>query len=125
MWKDMFRNIHYKLRGLRPTDTDTAYALISKLPATIRVSWKKENGAVIGEITTDDNTRLVTYAPNPIEFVEMVQDAVFTAYDIPVQYRVKYFANFYQPPEEELEKLFSGEKHSRMNLQKTLRTVNT
>lgn len=99
--------IKKRLEAIMPIDQETGIAYISKLPV-IKVAWEREDGAIVGFIETDDGKKFETYAKDPVQFIEMINDAVFTVYDIPHNYRHKFFHMYYKPEPEELTMLMEG-----------------
>ncbi len=61
-------------------------AYIHRLPGIVRVSWRKDGDDIVGHVTVDEKD-FFTQAKTPDELVVMVNDAVYTAYDIPDEYR--------------------------------------
>ncbi|MFH1427619.1 MAG: hypothetical protein ABIG60_03780 [Patescibacteria group bacterium] len=57
-------------------------ANLNKLPDKIEVSWFRDDKYIIGNIKTENN-EFVTQAISADEFVEMVNDTLMAAYDIP------------------------------------------
>jgi hypothetical protein len=88
-----------------------------KLPSKVAVSWERRNDLIIGEIVLDEKGDDVIYtqAKNANEFVKMVNDAVYVAYDLKPEY-IKYFHTkkecYKMPPQKEWEKLRNSEIHS-------------
>ncbi len=77
-----------------------------KLPKIVKVDWERfEDGFIVGKVSADD-FNFVTQGKNAKEFVRMVNDAIYTAYEIPPKYfyALGGFTTF-SPPEEELLKL--------------------
>ncbi|PIY96101.1 MAG: hypothetical protein COY66_05095 [Candidatus Kerfeldbacteria bacterium CG_4_10_14_0_8_um_filter_42_10] len=95
-------------RIFMPQDPEAFIAYLSKLPSSIQVKWIRDGKFIIGWISADDN-EFMTQGKNAEEFIEMVNDAVYTAYEIPDNYVTvinKYKA--YKPPIEEMKKLKDG-----------------
>jgi len=96
-------------------------AYIFKLPDAIQVAWFRDGKFIIGKVKVGDK-EFMTQALSGAEFIEMVNDAVFTVYDIPRHYAslVRSYRAF-TPSPEELKKLDDGTiKHSNLSIQKRL-----
>lgn len=80
-------------------------AYFCRLPDRINVKWKRDGEFIVGWIITDDN-EFMTQGRNAKDFIDMVNDAVYTVYDIPKDY-VDVISKFktYDPPPQEIEKL--------------------
>lgn len=105
-----------------PELTQEAFdAYIHRLPGTVHVSWKKDDDDIIGQVTVDEKDFL-TQAKTPDELVVMVNDAVYTAYDIPDEYRehLSQIRAYRPSPEawEQLKKL--DPNHSSLEFKKKL-----
>lgn len=84
-------------------------AYINKLPDSIQVQWKRDGVFIIGNIITDDFAFL-TQGKGADDFIDMVNDAVMTIYDIPDDYlKVVKKARSFTPKPEELSQLKNGE----------------
>lgn len=77
-------------------------AYFHKMPERIRVSWEKhDNGFIVATIQTDRG-EFYTQGRNPKELIEMVNDAIFTAYDVKEEYRPELSKHkFFKPTAEE------------------------
>ena len=105
--------IQYRLSLLKETlfgDREVAYEVLvcyqDKLPsANIQVSWKREGDYIVGTISIDDEV-YVTQARSAQEFVEMVNDTIYAAYEVPQKY-IRHLGGNYRlmPSKEEFEKL--------------------
>lgn len=60
-------------------------AYFQRLPDTIQVTWFRDSGYIVGKIKAGEN-EFVTQGKNAEDFIAMVNDAVMTVYDIPVEY---------------------------------------
>ncbi len=60
-------------------------AYYHKLPDQIEVRWFRDSGMIIGEVTAGDK-KFMTQGKDASDFVEMVNDAVYTVYEIPRDY---------------------------------------
>lgn len=77
-----------------------------KLPRHgVQVSWTRDGEFIVGEISVDGNT-FYTQGRTAQEFVEMVNDAIYAAYEIPMKYAKQLGGNYrLMPSTEEFEKL--------------------
>ena len=81
------------------------YAYVDRLPANIKVKWFRDGNFIVGEVNADGK-HFFTQGKNADDFLEMVNDAVITVFDVPNQYyNVVRQVRTYTPPAEELEKL--------------------
>ena len=83
-------------------------AYFQRLPEAIEVHWERDGDMIIGRVVIGEQ-EFYTQGRNPKNFIEMVNDAIYTLYDIPFEYieavsKVKAF----RPTKEELEKLYDG-----------------
>lgn len=83
-------------------------AYFHRLPDNIQVSWERDEGMIVGRVTIDGQ-EFYTQGKNPKDFIEMVNDALYTIYGIPFDYiedigKMKAF----RPTKEELKKLYDG-----------------
>jgi hypothetical protein len=60
-------------------------ANFNKLPKDIQVKWQRDGRFIIGEIS-DNSHKFMTQGIGAEDFVEMVNDAIYTAYDVPEDY---------------------------------------
>ncbi len=81
-----------------------------RLPNSIEVNWKKENGFIVGEIIDDKKNVFYTQGKNPKDFVMMVNDAIYTAYGIKKEYKapISNSEKFFIPNEDGWAKLSDG-----------------
>ena len=80
-------------------------AYFYRLPDDINVSWTRDGKFIVGSIT-DGGHMFLTQAKSGDEFIEMVNDAVYTFHDIPEDYRDAIRMNrAYNPNLEERKKL--------------------
>ncbi|MFH1047625.1 MAG: hypothetical protein V1738_04950 [Patescibacteria group bacterium] len=85
--------IRYKLHLAKQAlfgDGDIVYEVLShhkdNLPnSNVEVSWVRDGEYIVGEIKIG-NDSLMTQGRTAKEFVEMVNDTIYAAYDIPVKY---------------------------------------
>jgi len=84
-------------------------AYLHKLPSKIAVSWKREDGFIIGKISYGGYDPIYTQARNPKEFIRMVNDAVYISLDFKEEY-IEFFheSDLYPPTAEEWERLNDG-----------------
>jgi hypothetical protein len=81
-----------------------------RLPDSIEVDWKKEDGFIVGEIKDDKNNVFYTQGKDPKDFVMMVNDAIYTAYGIKKEYKAPLSSTdkYYMPNTEAWAKLSDG-----------------
>lgn len=92
-------------------------AYFNRLPAGITVRWEKDGQYIIGTINAEKN-EFMTQSKNPDDFVDMVNDAIYTVYNIPERYR--RHMKSYLPSGDELKKLGSSKiLNSTLNIRKT------
>lgn len=60
-------------------------AYFHRLPESVHVDWKRDGDMIIGKVVSDGK-EFSTQGRNPEEFIEMVNDALYTVYDIPFDY---------------------------------------
>lgn len=77
-----------------------------KLPTSdVQVSWTRDGEFIVGKINAGGYT-FYTQGRTAQEFVEMVNDATYAAYEVPVKYAKQLGGNYrLMPPESEFEKL--------------------
>lgn len=81
----------------------TAY--FHRLPDSIEVNWHREGKFIVGRVAADGK-KFMTQGLNVDEFVEMVNDAVITVFDIPEDYiNVINKSKAYLPTAEEYKRL--------------------
>jgi len=100
-------------------------AFSHSLPDGIKVSWKREGKFIIGKITDDDNI-YYAQAKSAKDFVEMVNDVIYSVYGIKLQYYKSLGENRYFPNDsEEFERLNNKAiKKSEISLAKRPQTQN-
>lgn len=92
-----------------------------KLPTNdVKVYWTRDGEFIIGEINVDGHV-LYTQARSAQEFVEMVNDAIYAVYEIPMKYAKQLGGNYrLMPPESEFQKLNNAAvKKSIMNFDRS------
>ena len=75
-----------KKKTFNPVFNEAALAYFHKLPDNIEVRWEKEGRFIVGWIKIEGEDVFMTQAKSAKEFVEMVNDAIYSVYKIPVQY---------------------------------------
>lgn len=77
-----------------------------KLPNTaVQVSWEKDGEYIVGKIHLG-NDYIMTQGRSATEFVEMVNDAIYAAYNVPVEYTQELGGSYrITPPEQEFKRL--------------------
>ena len=95
------------------------FAYFHRLPDKIQVKWNKKNGLIIG-VVSDGKKVYYTQGKNPDDFVNMVNDVVYTMYDIPEDYyETLSKCKAYIPNELERKKLgLESIRHSDISLKK-------
>ncbi|OGY45913.1 MAG: hypothetical protein A3J65_02035 [Candidatus Buchananbacteria bacterium RIFCSPHIGHO2_02_FULL_45_11b] len=80
-------------------------AYLNRLPAKIDVDWFRDGKFIIGRIDTGDK-KFLTQGLSVQDFIKMVNDSIYTVYDIPEEYADVFLKNFpYNPPLEARQKL--------------------
>ena len=74
------------------------------MPEKIAVKWFRDGDFIIGDIEADGYS-FKTQAKSAREFVEMVNDALFSVYKIPVKYFPYLENRKFQPTKEQFQKL--------------------
>ena len=99
----------FKEKILKPDLSQEAIeAYFYRLPDKVNVKWKRDGEFIVGWITTDDN-EFMTQGRDAKDFIDMVNDAVYTVYNIPKDYvDVILKSKAYNPPLQEMEKLYDG-----------------
>lgn len=77
---DNIKDLYYNFFA-RPCQ-EVVMANFNKLPDKIEITWFRDGEYIIGNIKTEDNTYM-TQAVSADEFVEMVNDTLLAAYEIP------------------------------------------
>ncbi len=85
-------------------DKEALEAYWHKLPEKIEIQWIRDGKFIIGRIEADGN-EFITQAISAAEFVEMVNDTVFAAYEIPIKYFEVLESRRFKPTKEDFEKL--------------------
>lgn len=119
-------NFLRKILLKEPIYPEVVTAYFHKLPKRIQVEWFRDSGLIIGRIVTDTNDEFFTQGRNPEEFVEMVNDAIYTAFDVKPEYSnvLRRSSRFYRPPADEWRKLNDGKiEKSAFGLEKQLATA--
>lgn len=75
-----------------------------KLPERLEVEWFRDGKFIVGRIKAD-GYEFMTQALSATEFVEMVNDALFAAYQIPKEYFEALGLRRFQPSKEEFIRL--------------------
>jgi|SRR3989344_2404688 len=97
-------------------------ACLNRLPMQISVEWFRDGKFIIGRVKAGDKDFL-TQGLSVQDFIKMVNDSIYTVYDIPEEYADVFLKNFsYDPPpkaRQELENLQI--KSSQINIAKERR----
>jgi hypothetical protein len=98
-------------------------AYFNRLPETIAVSWFRDEKFIIGTVEADD-VSFMTQAHTAKEFVEMVNDGLLAAFEIPVEYYAALTAKEFRPSADEFKKLNDGStKKSSLRFTKGMRAA--
>ncbi|MFA5187759.1 MAG: hypothetical protein WC460_00160 [Patescibacteria group bacterium] len=95
-------NIFSKFKA--PLYREAAEAYWNKLPQEIEVSWFRDGKYIIGQINAEGN-KFMTQGRNADEFIDMVNDAVFSVYEIPPEYFEILSPKKFTPKSNEYERL--------------------
>ena len=85
-------------------DKEAAIAYYNKLPDRIEVKWFRDDKFIIGEINAEGN-KFCTQALSAKEFIEMVNDGLFSMYNIPLKYFDILKDKEFYPSEEHFQEL--------------------
>lgn len=95
----------FKFLPQKKLSIEAFLAYYHRLPARIQVSWFRDGKMIVGEVS-DGKKRFMTQGKNADDFVDMVNDALMTIYDIPREYcEVISRSISFLPDSEEREKL--------------------
>lgn len=74
------------------------FAYYHKLPNKVQVSWTKDENMIVGKVVAGPY-EYFTQGKNTEDFIEMVNDSIYTVFDIPIEYQkeIKKFKT-YNPP---------------------------
>ncbi|MCX6746494.1 MAG: hypothetical protein NTX00_05825 [Candidatus Parcubacteria bacterium] len=104
----------------KPIYIEVAEAYWHKLPEEIEVKWFRDGEYIIGKITADGHD-FMTQGKDARDFIDMVNDAVFSVYEIPKQYFDVLNAKRFYPKQEALMKLNDNKiSFGEINLEKEL-----
>lgn len=81
--KTLFRSAVARLRG--PLSIEAIEAYYHKIPNSIQVSWERDGDMIVGTVKAG-NHEFYTQGKDADDFIEMVNDAVYTVYEIPFEY---------------------------------------
>lgn len=100
-------------------DREAFETYYNRLPEKIDIKWFRDGNFIIGDIKTEDH-HFKTQGVSVDNFIEMVNDSLYTVYNIPQDYlKALSKAKSYEPDALSLEKLNnSGVKQSEIILQK-------
>lgn len=114
----MFHFVRTRLFGPKLSQ-EAAEAYFYRLPKEIQVAWLRDGDFIVGKIKTTEH-EFMTQGHNADEFIDMVNDAILAAYDIPRDYLdLMRRAHAYTPTLQEHERLESQEvRESSFSLQK-------
>jgi hypothetical protein len=99
----------YRYLSFKPSLSQEAFvAYFHRLPDNIQVSWRRDGDMIVGQVIAGDK-EFYTQGRNADEFIEMVNDAIYTAYEIPFGYiDAVSSARAFRPKEDELRALYNG-----------------
>ena len=90
-------------------DVEVINAYLHKLPDRVAVSWKREEGFIIGEISFSGLDPIYAQAVSPKEFVRMVNDAIYISLDFkPAYIELFHQKDVYAPTPEQWKELNDG-----------------
>jgi len=117
------RNMFNKFYQQKPC-VEVIDSSFNKLPDEIEITWFRDDKFIIGEIVADGNTYM-TQALSAKEFVDMVNDTLFAAYEIPENcFSILKKNKKFEPTKEGFERLNNvAIKSSKMSFVKELQTV--
>lgn len=109
----LFKNFFFKPQIME----EAFWAYFHKLPAEIQVEWFRDGSFIIGKVIAGDK-EFMTQGRDAKDFVEMVNDAILTAFEIPEDYlEIVKKARIYKPSLGEINKLNDRNvSHSRIGL---------
>lgn len=80
-------------------------AYFFRLPEKVEVGWFRDGNYIVGKVKTDKK-EFMTQGVNPQDFIEMVNDAIYTVSNIPEDYiDILRKVKTYSPPPQEKKKL--------------------
>ncbi|OGH64626.1 MAG: hypothetical protein A2821_04190 [Candidatus Magasanikbacteria bacterium RIFCSPHIGHO2_01_FULL_41_23] len=98
-------------------------AYFNKLPKEIQVEWTRDGKFIVGKIMADGN-EFMTQGESAEEFVDMVNDALFSVYNIPISYFSLLESRKFKPTQKQFEQLGNVVyKKSQMSWQNELATA--
>jgi len=65
--------------------TEAFFAYFHRLPSKIQVDWFRDSNFIVGQIKAGDH-EFKTQGKDAKDFIRMVNDAVYTVFDIPKDY---------------------------------------
>jgi len=83
-YKYMFNTIKHFFTGPN-VEPEALKAYFYRLPDKISINWFRDGDFIIGKIKAGD-AEFMTQAKSADEFVEMINDTLFTVYEIPREY---------------------------------------
>ena len=115
----MLREIKQIFSHKTVLDRDAFKAYYDRLPEKIDIKWFRDGNFIIGDIKTEDH-HFKTQGVSGDDFIEMVNDSLYTVYDIPQDYlKALSKVKSYEPDALSLERLNnSGIKQSEIRLEK-------
>jgi len=120
----LLKNLSRFFRFQESLEPEAFYAYLNRLPEDISVAWRRDGGFIIGKIK-DGEVTYMTQGKSDQEFIEMVNDAVYTYHGVPIAYReIISKVRAYNPPVSDIALL--GDKkvsHSQIELRKEKQLV--
>ena len=84
---------------------ESYFAYLNKLPDKIQVDWFRDDGMIIGKIKAD-NVEFMTQGKNARDFIQMVNESLIIAFDVPDDYfDIIRKTKRYNPPDKVLREL--------------------
>jgi len=114
--------ISFFIKFFKPQLTrEQFYAYFDKLPNNIEVSWFRDGKFIIGRIDAE-GYKFMTQAISAKEFIEMVNDAILSIYEIPKEYFSSLEGKLFIPTDEEFQRLNNeAVRKSKMDFKKDVK----
>lgn len=83
-------------------------AYFYRLPDAIKVDWKRDGNFIVGHVKAGDK-EFDTQGENADDFIRMVNDAMYTVYEIPFDYIEEISKQkAFHPNQEDVRRLYDG-----------------
>jgi hypothetical protein len=117
--KDLFEKIRFIFKKRASLSSEAFEAYYNKLPEKIAIDWFRDGKFIIGNIYADGE-KFMTQGKSVDDFIEMVNDVIFSVYEIPKEYfPLLVQSRRYYPNEAQLKDLQNtGLTHSKLGIQK-------